>query len=90
VDIVAAAEHGHQITDGAAHPEHERPEQWGWHHDFRKGRQIAGWLSVIVLGLFLTTTHYNLMGALGIILAMVTIAGGLLVDRQRSRTQWRH
>ncbi|UQX90032.1 DUF2631 domain-containing protein [Jatrophihabitans telluris] len=83
-----AAEHGHELTDGS-HAPHERPEQWGWHHDFTKGRQIMGWFSVVVLALFLTTTHYNLAGALAIVVCMLALIGGLLYDRARSRTQWR-
>jgi hypothetical protein len=82
------AEHGHQLTAGA--DEHERPEDWGWHHEFTKGRQIGGWFSVVVLALLLTTTHYNLAGALGIGLTMLALVGGLLWDRKRRKTQWRN
>jgi uncharacterized membrane protein len=82
------AEHAHELTDGSEH-EHERPEDWGWHHEFTKGRQIAGWFSVIILALFLTTTHYNLAGSLGIVLVMLGLVGGLLYDRKRRKTQWR-
>jgi hypothetical protein len=82
-----AAQSGHQLTDG--HAEHERPEDWGWHHEFSSGRQIMGWFTVIVLALLLTTTHYNLAGALGLGITMVLLAGGLLWDRQRRKTQWR-
>lgn len=84
-----AAEHGHELTDGSEHGEHERPEDWGWHHEFTKARQIMGWFSVLVLALYLTTTHYNLAGALAIVLVMLSIAGGLIWDRQRRKTQWR-
>jgi protein-S-isoprenylcysteine O-methyltransferase Ste14 len=85
-----AADHGHQLTDGSEqHVEHERPEDWGWHHEFSKGRQIMGWFSVLVLGLFLTTTHYNMAGSVGILLTMLALAGGLIWDRQRRKTQWR-
>jgi hypothetical protein len=48
-----------------------------------------GWFSVLVLALMLTTTHYNLAGALAIVLTILALAGGLLWDRQRTRTQWR-
>lgn len=85
-----AAEHGHELTDGSSgHARHERPEDWGWHHEFTKGRQIMGWFSVLVLVLFLTTTHYNMAGALGIGLVIVALVGGLIWDRQRTRKQWR-
>ena len=86
-----ATEHGNQLTDGSDdHSEHERPEDWGWHHEFGKGRQIMGWFSVLVLALYLTTTHYNLAGSLAIVLVMAGIAGGLIWDRQRRKTHWRN
>jgi hypothetical protein len=84
------AEHGHQLTAGTdGHAEHERPEDWGWHHEFTTGRQIGGWLSVVILALLLTTTHYNLAGALAIGLTMLVLVGGLLWDRRRRKTLWR-
>ena len=69
--------------------EHEKPEDWGWHHEFTKGRQIGGWFSFLILAVLLTTTHYNHAGSLAIILVMIVLAGGLIWDRQRRRTQWR-
>ena len=69
-----------------AHAEHEQPEDWGWHHEFRSGRQIGGWLSFLILAVMLTTTHYNGAGAIAIILTMVLLVGGLIWDRQRRRT----
>jgi hypothetical protein len=68
---------------------HEKPEDWGWHHEFRAGRQIAGWMCFLVLGALLTTTHYNRTGNVALILGMVIIAGGLIFDRQRRKKQWR-
>jgi len=65
------------------------PEKWGWHHEFRSGRQIGGWMSFIILGLLLTTTHYNQAGTLAIVLAMIALAAGLIWDRHRRKTQWR-
>jgi Protein of unknown function (DUF2631) len=81
-----------ELTDGEHHPthaEHERPEQWGWHREFRTGRQVMGWICVAVLLLMLTATHYNLAGALSIITAAVCIAAGLIWDIHNRRTQWR-
>ena len=90
---MAAENDNHQLTDGFVgheeHEEHERPEDWGWHHEFRTGRQIAGWLTVVALGLMLTATHYNEAGQLAIALTMLALIGGLIWDRQRRRTQWR-
>jgi hypothetical protein len=74
-------EHAHQDTG--------RPEDWGWHHEFKAGRQIGGWLSFLILAVLLTTTHYNQAGSVAIVLAMAALAGGLIWDRQRRKHQWR-
>jgi uncharacterized protein DUF2631 len=85
-----AADHGHELSDGSSgHVAHERPEDWGWHHEFTKGRQIMGWFSVLALCLFFTTTHYNLAGAVAIGLTIAALVGGLIWDLQRTRKQWR-
>ena len=69
--------------------EHERPEDWGWHHEFVTGRQIGGWVSFLILGALLTTTHYNATGDVALISMMVVLLVGLLWDRRRRRNQWR-
>ncbi|HST49090.1 DUF2631 domain-containing protein [Jatrophihabitans sp.] len=73
----------------ARHVEHERPEDWGWHHEFVTGRQVGGWLTFLILGALLTTTHYNDAGALALISMMVVLLIGLVWDIRRRRTQWR-
>ena len=71
------------------HADHERPEDWGWHHEFVTGRQVGGWLTFLILGAMLTTTHYNGTGAVALIAMMVVLAIGLVFDVRRRRTQWR-
>ncbi len=85
-----------EVESHGAHAEVEHlsagagdPERWGWHHEFRLGRQVGGWMTVIVLGLLLTTTHYNGAGSIALIVFMVLVAGGLVFDLQRRRTEWR-
>jgi hypothetical protein len=80
--------HHHGEVDSVEHP-HEKPEDWGWHHEFTTGRQIGGWFSVLTLGLYLTGWHYNHTGTVTIIVLMILLIGGLLWDRKRQRTQWR-
>jgi drug/metabolite transporter (DMT)-like permease len=85
-----AAENAHHSIEGSdTHADHERPEDWGWHHEFATGRQVAGWITFLVLGLMLTSTHYNNAGTFAILLMMAVLAGGLIWDRHRRRTQWR-
>ncbi len=85
----ANSSHGSHDVEHVDHEDTGAPEQWGWHHDFSKGRQIGGWLSFLVLLALLTTTHYNKAGSLAILLTMIVLAGGLIWDRQRKKTQWR-
>ena len=80
-------EHGHAVEQ--LHADLGRPELWGWHHEFKAGRQIGGWLSFLILGALLTTTHYNGAGSVAIIATMVVLAAGLIWDRQRRKRQWR-
>ena len=81
------AEHGHAVEQ--AHEDLGAPERWGWHHEFRAGRQIGGWISFLILLALLTTTHYNRAGNVAIIAFMVILAGGLIWDRRRRKRQWR-
>lgn len=69
--------------------DHEQPEDWGWHHEFSTGRQVGGWVTFLILGAMLTTTHYNRTANIALILGMVVLAGGLIWDRRRRRTLWR-
>jgi hypothetical protein len=72
-----------------SHGDHERPEDWGWHHEFTLGRQIAGWLSIVALLLLMSSTHYNFAGNAATILTVLAIAGGLIIDLKRRRTLYR-
>lgn len=72
----------------ADHPE-ERPEMWGWHGEWGRGAVIGGWVSVVILLLFMTSTHYNEQGTLflggsaGILIIM------LLIERNRRKKAYR-
>lgn len=84
-----AANNAPHASSEVEHVVRDKPEDWGWHHEFKAGRQIGGWASFLVLLALLTTTHYNDAGSLAIILAMLTLAGGLLWDFRRRKHQWR-
>ncbi|MDQ2838991.1 MAG: DUF2631 domain-containing protein [Actinomycetota bacterium] len=84
-----AADNAPHSNAEVEHVAHEHPEDWGWHHEFRSGRQIGGWMCFLILAVLLTTTHYNHAGSFAIVLSMIALAGGLIWDRQRRRTQWR-
>lgn len=77
----------HEAHD--SHGEHERPEDWGWHHEFTLARQIAGWFSIVVLILLMTSTHYNLAGQTFTVATVLALAAGLIADLRRRRTLYR-
>ena len=78
------------VVRAGEHPiEEERPEDWGWHHEFVTGRQVGGWVTFLILGALFTTTHYNATGDVALLSMMVVLAIGLIWDRRRRRNQWR-
>ncbi|WP_375478333.1 DUF2631 domain-containing protein [uncultured Jatrophihabitans sp.] len=70
------------------HPE-EHPEDWGWHGEFGVWAQVAGWVTVVILVLMMTATHYNLQGTLFLGLTAGLLVVGLLFERQRRKNAWR-
>lgn len=72
----------------ADHP-NEHPEDWGWHGEWGKWTPIGGWVVVVILLLMMTSTHYNLQGALFLGLIAGAMVVMLLWDRQRRKNAWR-
>ncbi len=73
----------------ADHPE-EHPEDWGWHGEFGKWAEVAGWITVVILLLMMTSTHYNLQGGLFLGLSALLVAIGLVFARYRRKNAWRN
>ncbi|SHG74706.1 Protein of unknown function [Jatrophihabitans endophyticus] len=71
------------------HPPDEHPEDWGWHGEWGRGARIGGWVSIVILLLMMTSTHYNLQGALFLGISAGILFVMLLVDRQRRKHSWR-
>lgn len=68
----------------------ERPEQWGWHHEWGRAARLAGW---IVAGLLLAmhaTVQYGTAGRIWITAFALTIVGALLWDAHRRKNAWRN
>jgi hypothetical protein len=88
---VALEPHRQQSTDVSVREgsEHERPEQWGWHGTFPRATQIAGWLTVGILLLMTTATHYNNSGTMWLVLFAGGIALGLILDIRARKNAWR-
>jgi hypothetical protein len=68
---------------------HEKPEDWGWHAEFGKWTDVAGWITVAILVVMVTATHYNRQGDLFLFLTAGIIVIGLLINRSRRKNAWR-
>jgi len=75
--------------DYTQHHPTEHPSDWGWHGEWGRSARIAGWVVAAILLLMITTTHYNEMGTLSLVLFAAAIVVTLLWDIQRRRTSWR-
>jgi hypothetical protein len=69
--------------------EHETPEQWGWHREWKRATPIAGWVVVAVLLAMHGTVQYGLAGRLWLTGIAFTIVAGLLWDARRRKYAWR-
>lgn len=69
--------------------EHERPEDWGWNADLGKLARLGGILSIVVLLIGLSATHYNNAGTLAIILTIAALVLGLVVDANHRKKSFR-
>ena len=67
----------------------EHPEDWGWHGEFGRWTIVAGWFVAIVLVLMMTSTHYNLQGALFLGISAGLLVIGLVWARQKRKNSWR-
>ena len=79
-----------QSTEVAKHDTHgEGHPKWGWTATFPRATQVAGWLTVIILLLLTTATHYNFSGQAWLIGFAIAIAIGLVLDLRARRNAWR-
>ena len=69
--------------------EHERPEDWGWHADLSKLARIGGYISIVLLAIGLTATHYNASGTGALLITIGVLVLGLVVDRRQRKASWR-
>lgn len=76
-------EHAHDAV------EHERPEDWGWHHDWRRSSQVVGWVMVVALLLLLIGHSPSWTEALWLIGLAAIMAGMLIRVRINQKNAWR-
>jgi hypothetical protein len=82
-------EPGSEHTAVEPHHAPEDPSVWGWHADFGKPARFAGWVTVVILVLMVTATHYNGAGTVALLFFAGLLVVGLLWDINRRRTSWR-
>ena len=69
--------------------EHERPEDWGWNANLGKEARIGGVISIIVLLIGLSATHYNGAGDVAILLTVAALVIGLIWDARHRKRSFR-
>jgi hypothetical protein len=67
----------------------EHPEDWGWHGEWGRASRVGGWVVIVILLVMMTSTHYNLQGALFLGLMAIGLFVVLLWDRNRRKNSWR-
>lgn len=68
---------------------HEHPEDWGWHHEWRRSTPVIGWLAVVSLLLMIVGNHRGHIEDLWLIGVAAAMALLLIRDRLRRRNAWR-
>ena len=81
--------HGALSQGGADHAPAERPEDWGWHHEWRRSTPVIGWLFVIALLLLIVGNHEGNVENLYLIGAAAVMAFMLIRSRIARRNAWR-
>jgi hypothetical protein len=70
-------------------PEDEPSAAWGWHGEFPRGRQIAGWLTVVLLLLMIIGNHQGHTEDFYLVGFAVVIAFALVHDYRKRKRSWR-
>ncbi len=71
---------------------HEEPSaKWGWHGRFPRGREVGGWVTVILLvAMAFIGNHIAMTERLWLLGISALLVAGLIGSRIRRRTSWRH
>jgi len=80
----------HPSLDGYVLEPHERPEDWGWHQEFKLVPRVLGWLAVVSLLLMLIGNHTGQVEDLWVLGTAAVIAAILIRDAVRRRNAWRN
>lgn len=85
------AGHGSSV---AAHPdntpvERERPEDWGWHHEWRRSTPVIGWVMTISMVLLVFGNHQGMVETWWLLVIAAAMAALLIRDRIKRKNAWR-
>ncbi|CAN5141635.1 DUF2631 domain-containing protein [soil metagenome] len=69
--------------------QHERPEDWGWHHEFRAAAPVLGVAMTISLLLFIAGNHEGNVENLWLVGIAAIMVFLLIRDRTKRRNSWR-
>jgi len=95
IQVSTASQPGREIDtasswDGYVLEPHERPEDWGWHQEFKVVPRVLGWLAVISLLLMLVGNHTGRVENLWVIGTAAVIVAILVREALRRRNAWRN
>lgn len=83
---LAATDHGGEV----AHVEHERPEDWGWHQEFKVLPRVAAGATAVIMLLMLIGNHEGKVEDLWLLgIALISLAW-VGYDTVRRRNAWRN
>ena len=77
------------VRAGATPVTHERPEDWGWHHEMGKGGRIALVIPILFLIAMLFGNHEGKVEDVYLIGSAVLLVIVLLWDVRRRKNAWR-
>lgn len=68
---------------------HERPEDWGWHHEWRRSTPVLGWLMTIAMVLLVFGNHTGNIENYWLLVLAALMALLLVRDRIKRKNAWR-
>jgi len=69
--------------------ERERPEDWGWHHEWRRSAPVIGWVMTISMALLVFGNHQGNTETWWLLGLAAAMAALLVRDRIKRKNAWR-
>lgn len=86
---MAEARHAIDHSVATAVVEHERPEDWGWHHEWRRSTAVIGWVMTISMALLVFGNHEGNIERWWVLALAAVMAALLIRDRIKRKNAWR-